>query len=179
MGNILQGKLEVDFTDPNDSITTIIPLGVTYTKSGFGAAAASITLTAPPTGNGMLHVGIYSSASPGAATITPIPSSGTKDPINVNTYTAFIDDYKSFDPAVYPDGLTRLAKLIVSSISTDSAFPSSNYTISSSGATVTLMNDSGVPRLFIYIFDDTLLKFKGTNYNSVVTANGVLPRTPV
>lgn len=153
---ILRGILEVDFTTATDDVVAIIPMGATLSSSTEGEDEVTVTIDGDPStsavaGNGMIHVGLYYENED--EELVPIwDSASDTDPIQVKTYTVFIDSYPTATPAF-------IAKSIVTNVSRDSAFPS-GYTIApdlDDPASVILTSEND-QQLYIYLFDDNLIK---------------------
>jgi hypothetical protein len=183
MYTILQGILDVTFSTPGDDLETIVPLlAVNYDDEGTNSPTMQVASSA--FGNGMIHVGLYESAT--ALTSDPLTpvwgASSDTDPIKVYTQTAFIDSYDAMDAAA-------VARKIVSDIKADSAFPK-DYDIVAVGTTVTFTKPGETPYLYIHIFDDNLIQSINANpagpgdvaYKQIAAgtygAVGVLPVPP-
>jgi hypothetical protein len=142
--------------EANDfTLSTVIPLGPTVSLTGEGDNPVSVDVLASPQINGMIHVGLYQSVDNDPfSPLTPLWATGVSDtdPIQVKTYTVFVDGYNNMTPE-------RVAAAIVSSVGSDPAFTGlTDYTISSNAATVELeYTGAGDAYLYIYIFDDDLI----------------------
>lgn len=193
---VMQGEIEVISTmagvtinnvqvDAIDVGPTVIPLeddGIfTYSDEGEPTANMEIALVLPipnpPSyvlnGNGMIHVGIYTQGTGIPPTLVPIWNGPDTGLLGVKTFTVFIDAFKGYDAVT-------LAKTIVSTVGSSSAFLSSEYEIDVTGPDtniVSVTNLEGDP-IYIYIFDDRLLKAVGTTLTDVQAEAGVLPQAP-
>jgi hypothetical protein len=158
------------------SLYTVIPLVAQATAENEGdAVTASITIGSGPKSNGMIHVGLYTppASTPPALTPAWIAPSDTS-PIQVKTYTVFIDN---FPPAI---SAADVAALIEKAVLSDPAFDSTTYDISSNGPTVTFSKKvASAVLLYIYIFDDNLIhRLGGLDYQDVVDEKGDLEYIP-
>jgi hypothetical protein len=174
--------------DAGDNLPrTIIPLGeqVGYGNEGStGPVTMTISTNDPAlytvNSNGMIHVGLYYRDG---NNLIPIwdPAVTDSSPIQVKTFTVFIDSYTRYEQ---PAGAEALATAIFRTVTSDPAFLSADYSITSSGNVVSFTNAAGktLP-LHMYIFDDNLIKALAAvdpeaSYDSIRSDQGVLPGIP-
>lgn len=152
---------------------TVIPLCATF-ETGYtpGDESTSVDVESLPAGNGMIHVGLYTLVGGSTGHLEPIYTGTSSDPIQVNTYPVFVDNYTNLSDEA------DLAALIVKYVGSAANLPN-NYTLEASGATLTLTNATapGLP-MYIYIFDDNLLQNIGYTYQEIIDAGGVLEEIP-
>jgi hypothetical protein len=170
-----------DQSDPNKIYfpKTVIPIGVELTSSNQGMPSVTLDVTGLPLTNGMIHVGIYyEDESTGNRIPVWLNTGSNTDPIQVYTYTAFVDSYA-------PNNLDAawVAQAIARYVGNDSNFDSSRYSITptvidADDASITIEDSLGEQYLYVYIFDDNLLQSLNTDYPSVIAAGGVLPPAP-
>jgi hypothetical protein len=148
--------------DAIEDFVTVINLGETVSYQDEGDTTVSMEICSTVQGNGMIHLGLYK--DDGTGNIVPI--AGTRSPLLINTFTAFIDNYQS-----YPDPAT-LAKGIVVSITTTNPLPT-GYTLTANDNIIEFEGD-GEETLYMYIIDNIFLRGYGVDLPTLQGWNGEL-----
>jgi hypothetical protein len=172
--NVSVGGVGVD----DIHISSVVPIGIEYTKTNEAANPASITLTSYAQVRGMFHIGLYAQTTSTGPLVPIWDDTSSTGTILVDTYTAHAHDFPTMDPST-------LAKTIVDAVTINPAFDQTIYTITASGATVTLTSKNA-ETLYIYLFDDNLIQAVNANapfqvdytYLSDPAIHGILPNAP-
>lgn len=162
-----------DVTDPVLNYISVAPVGLSYSEDREGYTDyAEITITSRAQVRGFIHVGLYAATSDDPTyPLVPIYNGTDASPIQARTYMVDINDFIGMDE-------TAIAKAIVSAVQMDSHF-GTGYTIANNGPTIKLTNNGGGGNLYIYLFDDSLVKREApATYSDISAAGGVLPNRP-
>ena len=140
------------------SIYTVIPTGVHISMTdGEGTNDLTAVVDHEANARGMVHVGIYNSAS---GSWVPVNSSTTAGNLGVGAYTTHAHSFFSMTEAALASGMASFA------------LPD-GYDITAEGATLHVTGPEG-SQLHIVVFDDVFLKQAGATFDGVVSDEGVM-----